>query len=151
MEICTFKSQVMVNNTNNASEIVIMDGEKVDEVSNFKCLGAILTKDSTCNVELHLGIAAATAAMARLTRVWKSSLRTRFKPDKSLVVSIFLYGCETWGRYHGGRRPSSDDSLHSPTVIPPPALDKPSIMKSLPSSANEVRCDCTFAEDGNAS
>ena len=33
------------------------------------------------------------------------------------------------GRYHGGRRPSSDDSLHSPTVIPPSALDKPSIMK----------------------
>ena len=32
-------------------------------------------------------------------------------------------------RYHGGRRPSSDDSLHSPFVIPPSALDKPSIMK----------------------
>ena len=35
----------------------------------------------------------------------------------------------TWGRYHGGRQPSSDDSFHSPTVIPPSALDKPSIMK----------------------
>ena len=35
----------------------------------------------------------------------------------------------TWGRYHGGRRPSSDYSLHSPTVIPPSALDKPSIVK----------------------
>ena len=33
------------------------------------------------------------------------------------------------GRYHGGRRPLSDDSFHSPTVIPPSALDKPSIMK----------------------
>ena len=33
------------------------------------------------------------------------------------------------GRYHGGRRPSSEDSFHSPTVIPPSALDKPSIMK----------------------
>ena len=32
------------------------------------------------------------------------------------------------GQYHGGRRPSSDDSFHSPTVIPPSALDKPSIM-----------------------
>ena len=36
---------------------------------------------------------------------------------------------ETWGRYHGGRRLSSDDSFHSPTVIPPSALDKGSIMK----------------------
>ena len=33
------------------------------------------------------------------------------------------------GRYHGGRRPSSDGSFHGPTVIPPSALDKPSIMK----------------------
>ena len=32
-------------------------------------------------------------------------------------------------RYHGGRRPSGDDSFHSPTVFPPSALDKPSIMK----------------------
>ena len=31
----------------------------------------------------------------------------------------------TRGRYHGGRRPSSDDSLHCPTVIPPWAFDKP--------------------------
>ena len=37
--------------------------------------------------------------------------------------------CSTRGRYHGGRRPSSDDSLHNPTVIPPSALDKLSIMK----------------------
>ena len=36
---------------------------------------------------------------------------------------------ECRGRYHGGRRPSSDDSFHSPTVIPPSALDKPSIVK----------------------
>ena len=33
------------------------------------------------------------------------------------------------GRYHGGWRPSSDDSFHSPTVNPPSAHDKPSIMK----------------------
>ena len=35
--------------------------------------------------------------------------------------------CRGW--YHVGRRLSSDDSFHSPTVIPPLALDKPSIMK----------------------
>ena len=33
------------------------------------------------------------------------------------------------GRYHGRRRPSSDDTFHSPAFIPPLALDKPSIMK----------------------
>ena len=44
--------------------------------------------------------------------------------SKTHVVAAGL----TRGRYHGGRPPSSDDSLHSPTVIPPSALDKPSIM-----------------------
>ena len=33
------------------------------------------------------------------------------------------------GQYHGGQRPSSDDSFHSPAIIPLFALDKPSIMK----------------------
>ena len=44
------------------------------------------------------------------------------------TMNFFEHG-QTRGRYHGGRRPSSDDSFHSPTVIPPPTLDKPSIMK----------------------
>ena len=38
-------------------------------------------------------------------------------------------GIKPRGWYHGGRQPSSDNSLHSPTVIPLLALDKPSIMK----------------------
>ena len=46
------------------------------------------------------------------------------QPHSSITKQI-----QTRGRYHGGRRPSSDDSLHSPTVVPPSALDKPSIMK----------------------
>ena len=36
---------------------------------------------------------------------------------------------ETWSQNHGDLPMSSDDSFHSPTVIPPLALDKPSIMK----------------------
>ena len=47
--------------------------------------------------------------------------------DRNLF--FFFSAIEHWGRYHGGRRPSSDDSFHSPTVIPRSALDKPSIMK----------------------
>ena len=52
-------------------------------------------------------------------------------PSTDLITSGALQGSQqsTWGRYHGGRRPSSDDSFHSPTVIPSSALDKPSVMK----------------------
>ena len=56
----------------------------------------------------------------------------------------------TRGRYHGGRRPSSDDSFHSPTVIPPIGTGQNEYHEALPSSSNvEVRCDCTFADDGH--
>ena len=44
-------------------------------------------------------------------------------------IAIGLRVTVIWGQYHGGRRSSSDDSFHSPTVILPSALDKPSIMK----------------------
>ena len=50
-------------------------------------------------------------------------------PVRVHTVSPSLVCQQARGRYHGGRRPSSDDSLHSPTVIPPSALDNPSIMK----------------------
>ena len=68
------------------------------------------------------------------------------------IVLPSLVCQQTWGRYHGDRRPSSDDSFHSPTVIPPSALDKPSVMKRYHRRRiDEVRCDCTFADDGNTS
>ena len=48
--------------------------------------------------------------------------------DQTFYITQSQYA-DTRGWYHGGQRPSSDDSLHSPTVIPPLALAKPSIMK----------------------
>ena len=58
------------------------------------------------------------------------------KSDGSNVLSLaqvtfqqWKGAAHTWGRYHGDRRPSSDDSFHSPTVSPPSALDILSIMK----------------------
>ena len=57
----------------------------------------------------------ATAAMARLNRLWKSniSFQTRFQLFGSLVISILLYGCETWlapscstGVRYGGLHPA---------------------------------------------
>ena len=48
----------------------------------------------------------------------------------ALPIPGFAASCgKTMGRYHGGRRRPSDDTFHSPTVIPPSALDKPCTMK----------------------
>ena len=63
---------------------------------------------------------------------WALTLTSHFTTDlhqANQQRGMISYYWDCWGRYHGGRRPSSDDSCHSPTVIPPSALDKPSIMK----------------------
>ena len=58
-----------------------------------------------------------------------------FLPSGSRTSSVAFRSCSfiqtiravmIWGRYHRGRQPSSDDN---PTVIPPLAHDKPSIVK----------------------
>ena len=75
-----------------------MTGQKLEDVTNFKYLGATLCKDGTCSAEIRIRIAPAMVPMTRLNRVWRSnniSLTSKFKLHKSLVTSIFLYGCET--------------------------------------------------------
>ena len=57
----------------------------------------------------------------------------------------------SWGRYHGGRRPSSDEfsQFNRRSTIGTPQTE---YHEALPSSTNDdVRCDCTFADNRNAS
>jgi len=99
MEISTEKSKVMTNSKNNINAEIFMNGKKLEEVDSFKYLGATLTKDGTSTSEIRIRLATSAAALAKLDRIWKSkniSFTTKYKLYKSLVVSILLYGCETW-------------------------------------------------------
>ena len=93
------KSKIMTNSMNNISTNISMNGMKLQEVTSFEYLGTTLYKDGTCSAEVHIRIASAVAAMARLNRIRRcntASLASKFKLCKSLVTSILLYGCETW-------------------------------------------------------
>ena len=99
MEMSTEKSKVMVNSTRDKHAVISMNGELLEEVNSFTYLGAALAKDGTSTAEILKRIAMATAAMARLTKLWKTnniSFAVKHKMYKVLVVSILLYGCETW-------------------------------------------------------
>ena len=98
MEVSTEKSKVLVNSRGPVKASIVMNGELLEEVTQFKYLGATLTKDGTSSSELRIRTAMATAAMARLHPIWKSniSFRSKHRLYKSLVCSIFLYGCESW-------------------------------------------------------
>ena len=55
--------------------------------------------------------------------------RNQMEPGITGYFPTYGQRHDIWAQCHVGRRPSSDDSLHSPTVIPLSALGKPSIMK----------------------
>ena len=78
---------------------ICKNSQKLEEVTSLKYQGATLYKDGTCSAEVRSSIALATAARARLIRIWRCntiSFASKFKLYKSLVTSILLNGCETW-------------------------------------------------------
>ena len=99
MEVSIEKSKVMVNSKTDIRAQIFMNGKQLEEVDAFKYLGATLTKDSRSTTEIKIRLAMATSAMAKLSKIWKSndiSFPTKMKLYKSLVLSILLYGCESW-------------------------------------------------------
>ena len=98
MEISSEKSKVMVSSREETKTSIVMNGKLLEEVSEFKYLGSVLSKDGSSTKEIRTRIAMATAAMTKLQKIWKSdiSIQVKVKLYKSLVVSILLYGCETW-------------------------------------------------------
>ena len=99
MEVSSEKSKVMVNSINSSTANITMNGQQLEEVDSFKYLGSTLTKDGRSTTEIKTRIGIAMAAMARLNKIWRSrdiSFPTKLKLFKSLVLSILLYGCESW-------------------------------------------------------
>ena len=96
MEINAEKTKVMANRTF-SSEIRI-NGQKLEEVSSFKYLGAIIS-DEGSKPEILARMAQTTAALSKLKNIWQSkklSLKSKIRLMRSLTMSVFLYGCEAW-------------------------------------------------------
>jgi len=73
------------------------------EVENFIYLGSTITRNATLDLELGTRIGKAASTFGRLTkRVWRNkylSVRTKVRIYEACVLSILLYGAESWPTY----------------------------------------------------
>ena len=72
--------------------------KKLETVRIFKYLGAIIS-DEGSKPEVFPRIAQTTAAVTKLKVIWNDkniAIRSKIRLMRSLVMSIFLYACETW-------------------------------------------------------
>ena len=98
MQISAEKTKLMTNNINGISSTIKASGEKLETVQSLKYLGAIVT-DEGSRPEILSRIAQATGTFANLKVIWKDkniALNTKIRLLRSLIMSIFLYACETW-------------------------------------------------------
>ena len=98
MQISAEKTKLMTNNTNGISTDIRISDVKLDCVDSFKYLGAIVV-DEGSKPEVLARSAQTTAALARLKTIWNDKTIARSSKIRlmlSLVISIFLYACESW-------------------------------------------------------
>ena len=78
---------------------VSIDGKDVDDVDSFTYLGAIVNKTGGAEQDITARVGKARSSFNKLTKVWKSSQysrRTKTRIFNSNVLTVLLYGSETW-------------------------------------------------------
>src|SRR5215470_5338541 len=71
---------------------------KVEQVKQFKYLGAMVTEDGRCEQDIKCRIAMAKASIGKRKKVLCSnmSMALRVRLAKTLVWPVMMYGSETW-------------------------------------------------------
>ena len=98
MEISAEKTKLMINSANGIQREIKVKRKKLGTVTSFKYLGAVVSDDGS-KPEVLSRIEQATAALTKLKPIWRDnniSLGSKVKLMRSLVISIFLYACESW-------------------------------------------------------
>jgi len=99
MKINVKKTKVMViSKTGNKTVEVRIGQYKVEQVKQFKYLGAMITEDGRCEQDVKCRIAMAKQAFAKRQKVLcsKMGMALRVRLAKTLVWPVMMYGCETW-------------------------------------------------------
>ncbi|XP_048579012.1 uncharacterized protein LOC125560728 [Nematostella vectensis] len=78
---------------------IVINGKEIEDVSEFTYLGAKVCREGGGMKDLRNRLSKARSVYTRLKRICNSKKimrRTKIKLYKPLVLSVLLYGCETW-------------------------------------------------------
>ena len=98
MEIGPDKIKVMTKNPNGFQREIKIKGQRLEKVQNFKYLWAIICNEGS-KPKILSRLAQTTAAFSRLKIIWRDkniSLASEVKLMWTLILSTFLYVCESW-------------------------------------------------------
>ena len=76
-----------------------IDGETVEKVADFICLGSKITADGDCSHEIKRRLLLGRKVMTNLDSILKSrdiTLSTMVHLVKAMVFPVVMYGCESW-------------------------------------------------------
>jgi endonuclease/exonuclease/phosphatase family metal-dependent hydrolase len=93
------KTEVMRIGQEKEPKVITVGGEKLREVTQFVYLGSTIKNNGSTETEIKTRIGKAAAAFNTLHKVWKNaniSLKTKIRLLNSNVLTVLLYGCETW-------------------------------------------------------
>ena len=102
MEITSDKYKILVNGIKpRPTTNIQMNGQRLEEVDQFKCLDSTQTKGGTSVKEVKINLVQAHSAMTRLAILvlWKNkaiNFPTKIMLYRSLVLSVLLYWFESW-------------------------------------------------------
>ena len=76
-----------------------VDDVRVEQISDFTYLGAVISADGTLDKDQHNTISKASGAFNSLSRVWYNRnilTQTKIRIYRAAVLTVLLYGSETW-------------------------------------------------------
>ena len=76
-----------------------IDGETVETVTDFICLGSKITADGDCSQKIKIHLLLRRKVMTNLDSILKSrdiTLPTKVHLVKAMVFPVVMHGCESW-------------------------------------------------------
>ena len=98
MELSLEKTKTLVSGVQEKVSVNIR-GTDLEQVKEFTYLGSVQNEECNSVKEVKVRIAKSTSALSRLKRVWRDSslsIETKLRLLRALVLSVFLYGAESW-------------------------------------------------------